>query len=219
MLKQCLGTIEVIGLTAALEAADTACKAADVTLLGYEATDGMGMVAVKVLGQVGAVKAAIDAARFAAGKVNKVVATSVIPRPNEQIEPVVRTAVTVGQGAPTSVDPNDPGSKPASIGRFRPPASAPAAVARPAPATPAAPAAPAVVAPPVVEAPAVAKPSSKAVTLEPAPEPAPPSAPAPAPAADAPEPTKPARPPKGGSKPTKPASLKPVEPEDKPGSK
>jgi hypothetical protein len=214
MLKQCLGTIEVIGLTAALEAADTACKAADVTLLGYEATDGMGMVAVKVLGQVGAVKAAIDAARFAAGKVNKVVSTSVIPRPNEQIEPIIRTAVTVGQGAPTSVNPDDPGSKPASIGHFR---RRPAAAAQPVVAQ-AVVEAPAPVAPPAepaAEPPAPAKPASKAVTLEPAPQPPAP----PAPVEEAPEPPRPARTPKSGSKPAKPASLKPVEPEDKPGPK
>jgi hypothetical protein len=201
MLKQCLGTIEVIGLTAALEAADTACKAADVTLLGYEATDGMGMVAVKVLGQVGAVKAAIDAAKFAAGKVNKVVSTSVIPRPNEQIEPIVRTAVTVGQGAPTSVDPDDPSSKPALIGRPRPRPSAPAQADPPPPA-------------PAPADPPAAKPAAKAVTLEPAPAPA-----DPAPAAPPAEPAKPARTAKAATKPAKPASLNPVDPLAPPESK
>jgi hypothetical protein len=62
-----LGTIEVFGLPAAVEAADVACKTADVTLIGYETTDGMGMVAVKIEGQVSAVQAAVAAASAAAG--------------------------------------------------------------------------------------------------------------------------------------------------------
>ena len=61
-----LGTIEVVGLPAAIEAADVALKAANVELIGYETTDGMGMVAVKVVGQIGAVKAAMAAAEVAA---------------------------------------------------------------------------------------------------------------------------------------------------------
>ncbi|HET7723428.1 MAG TPA: BMC domain-containing protein [Propionibacteriaceae bacterium] len=91
-----LGTIEVLGLPAAVEAADVACKTADVTLIGYETTDGMGMVAVKIEGQVSAVKSAVAAAAAAAGRVTKVFATSVIARPSDQLEPVVLTTETVG---------------------------------------------------------------------------------------------------------------------------
>ncbi|MDN5961312.1 MAG: BMC domain-containing protein, partial [Propionibacterium sp.] len=65
-LTQALGTIEVLGLPAAITAADVACKAADVRLVGYETTDGMGMVTVKITGQVSAVQSAIAAARAAA---------------------------------------------------------------------------------------------------------------------------------------------------------
>ena len=97
-----LGQIEVVGLPAAIEAADVALKAANVELIGYEATDGMGMVAVKIVGQVGAVKAAIAAAEVAAARISKVFSVSVIPRPNDQIEPVVYTAVTVGRPKPAS---------------------------------------------------------------------------------------------------------------------
>jgi len=95
-----LGTIEVYGLPAAVEAADVALKTANVTLIGYETTDGMGMVAVKIEGQVSAVQSAIAAARAASSKVTKVFATSVIPRPSTQLEPVVLTDVTVGLEAP-----------------------------------------------------------------------------------------------------------------------
>ncbi len=91
-----LGTIEVLGLPAAVEAADVALKTADVKLIGYETTDGMGMVAVKIEGQVSAVQSAVAAARAAASRVSKVFATSVIPRPSDQLEPVVLTEGTVG---------------------------------------------------------------------------------------------------------------------------
>lgn len=102
MLKQSLGTIEVYGLPAAIEAADVACKAADVQLIGYEATDGFGMVAVKILGRVAAVQAAMAAAQAAASRVSKVFSVSIIPRPSEQLDPVVLTKVTVGLDLPRS---------------------------------------------------------------------------------------------------------------------
>lgn len=100
-----LGTIEVLGLPAAVEAADVALKTADVTLIGYETTDGMGMVAVKIEGQVSAVQSAISAARAAAEKITKVFAVSVIPRPSDQLEPVVMTELTVGLERPTPAEP------------------------------------------------------------------------------------------------------------------
>ncbi len=95
-----LGTIEVFGLPAAVEAADVALKTADVKLIGYETTDGMGMVAVKIEGQVSAVQAAVAAASAAAGRVSKVFATSVIARPSDQLPPVVYNAGTVGYVVP-----------------------------------------------------------------------------------------------------------------------
>lgn len=98
-----LGQIEVIGLPAAIEAADVALKSANVELIGYETTDGMGMVAVKIVGQVAAVQAAIAAASIAAAKVSKVISTSVIPRPSEQIESIVYSKTTVGRPASAPV--------------------------------------------------------------------------------------------------------------------
>jgi microcompartment protein CcmL/EutN len=56
----------------------------------------MGMVAVKIQGQVSAVQSAVAAARAAASRISKVFATSVIPRPSDQLDPVVLTDVTVG---------------------------------------------------------------------------------------------------------------------------
>ncbi len=103
-----LGTIEVLGLPAAVEAADVALKSADVTLIGYETTDGMGMVAVKIEGQVSAVQSAVAAARAAAERISKVFATSVIARPSEQLDPVVRTELTVGLELPAPAEPVQP---------------------------------------------------------------------------------------------------------------
>lgn len=105
MLKMSLGNIEVYGLAAALEAADVATKSANVKLIGYEATDGLGMVAVKIEGDVSAVQSAISAAKAAAERISKVFATSVIPRPSSQLETVVDTDVTVGRGASPSARP------------------------------------------------------------------------------------------------------------------
>jgi ethanolamine utilization protein EutM len=100
-----LGTIEVLGLPAAVEAADVALKTADVKLIGYETTDGMGMVAVKIEGQVSAVQAAVAAASAAAARVSKVFATSIIARPSDQVESVVYTAETVGLAKPKPATP------------------------------------------------------------------------------------------------------------------
>lgn len=84
MTHGALGLIEVIGLTAALEAADTCLKSSNVQLIGYEKVTS-GLVTVKIQGDVGAVKAAISAAEMNVRKVGTVLSTLVIPRPAEGI--------------------------------------------------------------------------------------------------------------------------------------
>ncbi|SDF45513.1 BMC domain-containing protein [Sporomusa acidovorans] len=96
MFKNALGLIEVVGLTAGMEAADAAVKAANVELIGYELTKGGGMVVIKISGDVGAVQAAIAAAAAAASKVSTVVASHVIPRPGYGLENIIITQETVG---------------------------------------------------------------------------------------------------------------------------
>lgn len=96
MKTKALGLIETIGLTAAIEACDAALKSANITLIGYELTRGGGMVTVKIEGDVGAVKAAIEAAEAAASKVNKVYTSFVIPRPIEGIKRMIASDETVG---------------------------------------------------------------------------------------------------------------------------
>ena len=99
-----LGLIETVGLVAAVEAADAAVKSANVTLVGYELARGSGMATVKVEGDVGAVNAAVSAAKAAAAKVGRVVGTRVIARPSSYLETMVRNVDTVGAGIPAQAE-------------------------------------------------------------------------------------------------------------------
>ena len=85
---QALGMIETKGLVASIEAADAMVKAANVTLIGKEHVGG-GLVTVMVRGDVGAVKAAVDAGACAAEKVGEIVAQHVIPRPHTDVEKIL----------------------------------------------------------------------------------------------------------------------------------
>ncbi len=84
MAQQSLGMIETKGFSALVEAADAMLKAADVTAGGYTKI-GNGIVSVSVRGDVGAVKAAVDAGAAAARRVGEVVAVSVIPSPDVSV--------------------------------------------------------------------------------------------------------------------------------------
>lgn len=84
MMINALGLIEVIGYPTVIEAADAALKAANVQLGGIVKVDG-GIMTAQILGDVGAVKAAVDAGGMAAAKVGTVRATHVIPRVDESL--------------------------------------------------------------------------------------------------------------------------------------
>jgi len=88
MEKQALGLIETKGLVGAIEAADAMVKAANVTLVGKEKI-GSGLVTVMVRGDVGAVKAAVDAGAAAAKRVGELNSVHVIPRPHEDVEGIL----------------------------------------------------------------------------------------------------------------------------------
>lgn len=77
------GLIETKGLVAAIEAADAMVKAANVEIVGKKLIGG-GLVTVIIEGDVGAVKAAVDAGVTAAQKVGELVSAHVIARPNEE---------------------------------------------------------------------------------------------------------------------------------------
>ncbi|MDH2926662.1 BMC domain-containing protein [Lonepinella koalarum] len=87
MNTQSLGLIEVIGLSNAIEAADAGVKSANVTLLGYELTNGSGLVLVKFIGEISEVQTAVDAAINAVEQKNgKVHAYKTIARLSNGIE-------------------------------------------------------------------------------------------------------------------------------------
>jgi len=88
-IRTCLGFIETVGLSAAMEAADAALKAANVTLIGRENSRGNGCMTIKIAGEVGAVKAALAAAKAAASKVTRVWSLDVIPRPGAGVGPML----------------------------------------------------------------------------------------------------------------------------------
>ena len=90
MAKEALGMIETRGLTAAIEAADSMVKAAEVVLIGTEKI-GSGLVSVMVRGDVGAVKSAVEAGSASASHLGELVATHVIPRPHGDVENILPT--------------------------------------------------------------------------------------------------------------------------------
>ncbi len=83
-LKKALGMIETLGYTANIEATDAMLKAAEVTLVGQEQI-GAGLVTVFVQGDVGAVKAAVEAGQESASRVGEIVSAHVIPRPHVSV--------------------------------------------------------------------------------------------------------------------------------------
>ncbi len=85
MEERALGLVETKGLVGAIEAADAMLKAAKVKLIGTEKTIA-ALITVKVVGEVGAVKSAVDAGAAAVEKIGELVSCHVIPRPHEDTE-------------------------------------------------------------------------------------------------------------------------------------
>ncbi|HJB96721.1 MAG TPA: BMC domain-containing protein [Candidatus Mediterraneibacter intestinigallinarum] len=91
MGKEALGMVETKGLVGAIEAADAMVKAANVHLVGKEKV-GSGLVTVMVRGDVGAVKASVEAGASAAKRVGELVSVHVIPRPHADVEGILPQA-------------------------------------------------------------------------------------------------------------------------------
>jgi ethanolamine utilization protein EutM len=81
---EALGMIETKGFVCLLEAVDSMLKAANVEMIGWDKV-GSGLVTAFVVGDVAAVKAAVDAGAQAASKLGEVVSVEVIPRPHEEL--------------------------------------------------------------------------------------------------------------------------------------
>ena len=84
---EALGMIETKGFVGLVEASDAMCKAANVELIKRIEIGG-GYVTTLVRGDVGSVKAAVDAGTAAAGKVGELVSSHVIPAPHSGLEGV-----------------------------------------------------------------------------------------------------------------------------------
>jgi ethanolamine utilization protein EutM len=91
MKEIALGLVETKGLVGSIEAADAMVKAANVRLVGKEYI-GNGYVTVMVRGDVGAVKAAVDAGAAAAKRVGELISVHVIPRPHDDVETILPEA-------------------------------------------------------------------------------------------------------------------------------
>lgn len=79
-----LGMIETRGMVGAIEAVDVACKTADVEVLNRHLVKG-GIVTVEIVGDVGAVKVAVEAAAEAVKRLGVYMGSHVIPRPTEEV--------------------------------------------------------------------------------------------------------------------------------------
>ncbi|MBI2899069.1 MAG: BMC domain-containing protein [Planctomycetes bacterium] len=86
--RNALGMIETRGLVGATEAADAMVKAATVLLFGKEYVGG-GYATVFCRGEVGAVKAALDAGASAAKRVGELVTVHMIAKPDAQVESIL----------------------------------------------------------------------------------------------------------------------------------
>lgn len=92
MAESAIGLIETRGLVGVIEAADTAAKAADVQLVGFERVGG-GLVSVRFRGDTAAVQTAVRAAREAACRVSELVSAHVIPAPRVDVEAMLGSGV------------------------------------------------------------------------------------------------------------------------------
>ncbi len=97
--NQALGMIEVRGRIGAIEGLDAALKAANVRFVNMAKVGG-GLTAVFVEGEVGAVKAAVEAGGAAADRVSELLSVHIIPRPAAGIK-----GLTDGQEAPVKPAP------------------------------------------------------------------------------------------------------------------
>jgi len=91
-MQLALGLIETRGLIGAIEAADAMVKTANVRLVSKEKVTA-ALVTVKIIGEVAAVKSAVDAGSAAAQRVGQLVSAHVIPRPDDQLEDIIYSSL------------------------------------------------------------------------------------------------------------------------------
>jgi ethanolamine utilization protein EutM len=106
--RPALGLIETRGLIGAIEAADAAAKAAQVTITAVEVTVP-ALVTVKMEGELGAVQASVNAGAAAASRVGELVCAHVIPRPDDELDKILPDRRYTN---PASLQPEPPRSGP-----------------------------------------------------------------------------------------------------------
>ncbi|WP_436856403.1 BMC domain-containing protein [Citrobacter tructae] len=99
-MKQSLGLLEVSGLALAISCADAMAKAASITLVGLEKTNGSGWTVIKVTGDVASVQSAIITGAHFAEQQDGLVAHKVIARPGEGILSRATVSTTAPVPAP-----------------------------------------------------------------------------------------------------------------------
>ena len=128
MLEYALGLVETRGLVGSIEAADVMVKTANVHIIGTEYIRN-GLVTVQIMGEVAAVKAAVDAAGAAAARVGQLISTHVIPRPAADVEGIlkkIQPASTPKKDSAAKVEPEErqadeglPQALPSDIDEYR----------------------------------------------------------------------------------------------------
>ena len=83
-MQEALGMIETKGYVGSVEASDAMVKAANVSLIKTIPIGG-GLITVLCSGDVGSVKAAVDAGSKAAGKIGELISSHIIARPHEDL--------------------------------------------------------------------------------------------------------------------------------------
>ena len=106
MNQKALGLIEMVGFAGLTEAADAAVKAASVELAGVEKIEG-GIISIHLRGDVGAVRAAVDAGAQAAQKVGTLVAFHVIPNPHSDMVRIFHLEGPAGNAPPPAAGEQD----------------------------------------------------------------------------------------------------------------
>ena len=102
-MKQSLGLLEVSGLALAICCADAMAKAASITLVGLEKTNGSGWTVIKITGDVASVQSAIITGAHLAEQQDGLVAYKVIARPGEGILSRAMAATPAPVPAPATV--------------------------------------------------------------------------------------------------------------------
>ncbi len=91
-MKQALGMVETRSLVAAIEAADTMVKAADVHIVDLNYV-GSGIVSAVVTGEVAAVNAAVSSGEEKAREIAEVISTNVIARPHDEVDKLIQEVI------------------------------------------------------------------------------------------------------------------------------